>query len=106
MPASSPKYPYSPPPSASVSIAQADWIWAWADAMERRVAIAAFSLAEMRALMSLGIAIDAMIAMMATTIISSISVKPEFFLVFIYILVWFAGLPPMSGGSGQFSETH
>src|SRR5262245_49176554 len=44
--------------------------------------MAAFSFAEIRALMSFGMAIEAMIAMMATTIINSISVKPEFLLVF------------------------
>src|SRR6185295_2071745 len=82
VPASSPKKPYSPPPSASVSIAHEDWSWAWADAIERSVAMAAFSFAEIRALMSFGMAIEAMIAMMATTIINSISVKPEFLLVF------------------------
>ena len=46
--------------------------------MERSVEMAAASLADRRALMSLGMAIEAMMAMMATTIISSISVKPEF----------------------------
>ena len=51
--------------------------------MERNVEIAADSLAARRALMSFGIAIDAMIAIMAITIISSISVKPEFFFTFI-----------------------
>jgi hypothetical protein len=34
--------------------------------------------------MSFGMAIEAMIAMMATTIINSISVKPEFLLVFMF----------------------
>ena len=54
----------------------AAWHWACDDEMFFSVAIAADSLAFKRALSRFGIAIDAMMAMIATTIISSMSVKP------------------------------
>lgn len=59
-------------------MADEDWSCACAELIERSVEIAADSLALRRALSSFGIATEAMIAMMATTIMSSMSVKPAF----------------------------
>src|SRR5512140_3861082 len=54
----------------------ADWYVAWAEITVRMSPIVADSFAEMRARSRLGIAIAAMMPMIATTISSSIRVKP------------------------------
>jgi len=58
------------------SIAPEACTWACDDVMFFMVATAADSFALRRALSRLGIAMDAMMAMIATTIISSMRVKP------------------------------
>src|SRR5262245_28080441 len=70
------KPPYSPVPSLSVSALAPCWNCACAEMMLRSVAMAAVSFADRRAARRFGIAMAAMMAMIAITIISSISVKP------------------------------
>src|SRR5262245_32773638 len=71
------KPPYSPVPSLSRSALPDCWNCACALVMLRSVAIAAVSLADRRAARRFGMAIAAMMAMIAITIISSIRVKPD-----------------------------
>ena len=75
--------PYQPP--------LADWNAAWPEMTVRMSPMVADSLAETRALSKLGIAIAAMMPMIATTISSSIRVKP--FCVFISVYL------PLSPGN-------
>src|SRR5438477_619963 len=75
-PESSTKPPYSPVPSLSVSALAPCWNWAWAEMMFLSVATAAVSLADKRAASRFGMAMAAMMAMIAMTIISSMRVKP------------------------------
>ena len=58
------------------SMAPEDWHWACAEAMDLSVEIAADSFAVIRELIRFGTAMAAMIAITATTMISSIKVKP------------------------------
>jgi len=77
LPPISPKKPYSPAPLSFVSMMPDALHCACAAAMFFSVAMAADSFALRRELVRFGIAIDAMMAMIATTIISSISVNPD-----------------------------
>src|SRR5262249_1507209 len=68
--------PYSPAPLRFASMMPDAWHCACAERTFLSVATAADSFAFRRALSRLGIAIDAMMAMIATTIMSSMRVKP------------------------------
>src|SRR5262245_394062 len=71
------KPPYSPVPSLSSSDFADCWNCDWALRSVRSVALAAVSLADRRAARRFGMAMAAMMAMIAITIINSIRVKPD-----------------------------